>query len=93
MSISKEEKKDVLTKLKRIEGRVRAISNMIDDSRNIEDVMMQVSATYESLRVVMKELVKKHVEQSVSKGLISTNASKRDEAYDNLVNDIFKYVK
>ena len=87
--ITKEDKKDVLDKLKRIEGRIRGISNMIEDSRNVEEVMMQVSASYEALRVVMKSLVKKHMEHSVSKGLNSTNASKRDEAYDHLINDIF----
>jgi|SaaInlStandDraft_7_1057024.scaffolds.fasta_scaffold283420_1 CsoR family transcriptional regulator, copper-sensing transcriptional repressor len=91
--ITKEEKKDVLDKLKRIEGRIRGIAVMIEDSRDIEDVMMQVSASYEALRVVMKSLVKKHMEQSVSKGLISTNSAKRDEAYDHLINDIFKYVR
>jgi CsoR family transcriptional regulator, copper-sensing transcriptional repressor len=92
-TITQEEKKDVLDKLKRIEGRIRGIANMVEESRDIEDVMMQVSASYEALRVVMKSLVKKHMEQSVSKGLISTNANKRDEAYDNLINDIFKYVR
>ena len=90
---SKDSKKELLEKLKRIEGRIRGIANMIEDSRDNEDIMMQVTASYEALRVVMKNLVKKHMEEGVNKGLISTNSTKRDEAYDKLVNDIFKYVR
>ncbi len=92
-TITKESKKELLDKLKRIEGRIRGIANMVEDSRDVEDIMMQVTASYEALRVVMKNLVKKHMEDGVNKGLISTNAAKRDEAYDALVNDIFKYVR
>ena len=87
--ITKDEKKELLNKLNRIEGRIRGISKMVDDERQVEDVMMQISASYEALRVVMKQLVKKQMEESVTKGLISTNQTKRDEAYEKLINDIF----
>ena len=92
-TITKDEKKEILDKLKRIEGRIKGIASMIEDDRTTEDVMMQVTASYESLRVIMKNLTKKHIEDGINKGLISTNASKRDEAYDKLVNDIFKYAR
>ena len=92
-TITKESKKDLQDKLKRIEGRIRGIANMVEDDRDVEDIMMQVTASYEALRVVMKNLVKKHMEDGVNKGLISTNSQKRDEAYDALINDIFKYVR
>ena len=91
--ITKDEKKELLNKLNRIEGRIRGISKMVDDERQVEDVMMQISASYEALRVVMKQLVKKQMEEGVTKGLISTNQAKRDEAYEKLINDIFKYVR
>ena len=92
-SITNDEKKEILDKLKRIEGRIRGIGNMVEDNRDVVDIMMQVSASYEALRVVMKSLIKKHMEDGVNKGLISTNTQKRDEAYDALINDIFKYVR
>ncbi len=90
-TLTKDEKKDILNKLKRVEGRIRGIGSMVEDDRSSEDVMMQLTASYESLRVIMKQLVKKHIEEGLNKGLISSNTSKRDEAYDKLVNDIFKY--
>lgn len=90
-TITKEEKKEILSKLKRVEGRIKGIATMIEDERNTEDVMMQLTASYESLRVIMKHLVKKHIEDGLNKGLISSNTAKRDEAYEKLVNDIFKY--
>ena len=92
-SITKEEKKDLLDKLNRIEGRIRGISKMVEDERQVEDIMMQITASYEALRVSMKTLIKKHMEDSITKGLISTNQIKRDETYEKLLNDIFKYVR
>ena len=92
-TITKEEKKELIEKLNRIEGRVRGINKMVEDDRNVEDIMMQVTATYESLRVVMKTLVKKHMEDFITKGIISTNQQKRDEAYNQLINDLFKYTR
>ena len=90
-TISKEDKKDIQDKLKRVEGRIKGISGMVEEDRGTEDIMMQLAASYESIRVIMKELVKKHIEDGLNKGLISSNTVKRDEAYEKLVNDIFKY--
>lgn len=92
-TITKEEKKELVDKLNRIEGRIRGITKMVEDDRQVEDIMMQVTATYESLRVAMKSLVRKHMEEFVSKGLISTNQQKRDDAYNQLINDLFKYTR
>ena len=91
-TITKEDKKNVLEKLKRIEGRIKGISTMVEDERQVQDIMMQVTASYEALRIVMKTLIK-HMEDSIAKGLISTNQEKRDETYEKLLNDIFKYVR
>ena len=91
--ITKDEKKELLNKLNRIEGRIRGISKMVDDEREVEDIMMQISASYEALRIVMKQLIKKQMEEGVTKGLISTNQTKKDEAFEKLINDIFKYVR
>jgi len=92
-TITKEDKKNVLEKLKRIEGRIKGISTMVEDERQVQDIMMQVTASYEALRIVMKTLIKKHMQDSIAKGLISTNQEKRDETYEKLLNDIFKYVR
>ncbi len=91
--ISKDEKKELITKLNRIEGRIKGIAKMVEDERKTEDVMMQISASYESLRIVMKTLIKNHMEDSITKGLISTNNDKKNETYEKLLNDIFKYVR
>ncbi len=92
-TITKEDKKSLIDKLKRIEGRIRGISGMVDDDRSVEDIMIQITASYEALRMVMKMLIKTHMQDSMSKGLISTNQDKRDETYEKLLNDIFKYVR
>jgi DNA-binding FrmR family transcriptional regulator len=92
-ALTKDEQRILIDKLRRIEGRIKGVASMIEDERHVEDIMMQVSASYEALRVVMKTLIKKHMEDSVGKGLISTNQIKRNETYEKLINDIFKYVR
>ncbi len=92
-TITTDEKKELIEKLHRIVGRIKGIAKMVDDDRQVNDIMIQVTASYEALRVAMKILIKKHMEDSITKGLISTNQSKRDETYDKLLNDIFKYVR
>ena len=45
-----EKKKEAQEKLKRIEGRIKGLSRMIDEGRSSTDVLMQLSAAHEALR-------------------------------------------
>ena len=77
-------------------------SHVMDNTRPIPNMERVLKLTkrlailprlYRGLHTQDIEVFKKHMEDGVNKGLISTNAAKRDEAYDALVNDIFKYVR
>ena len=58
-TITTDEKKELIEKLHRIEGRIKGITKMVDDDRQVNDIMIQVTASYEALRVAMKILIKK----------------------------------
>ena len=55
-----EQKEEVTEKLKRIEGRVRGLSRMVEDDRDSVDILTQLSSTYESLRVVSKSIIRQY---------------------------------
>ena len=58
---------------------------MVADDRNIEDILMQVTATYESIRVAMKTLIKKHMEEYITKGLRPINRKKTTLTMNSLI--------
>ncbi|RAP33497.1 metal-sensitive transcriptional regulator [Candidatus Marinamargulisbacteria bacterium SCGC AG-439-L15] len=91
--VIKSKKEEVTEKLKRIEGRVRGLSRMVEDERDCVDILTQLSSTYESLRVVSKSIIRQFLEQRISSGLMSTNTHRRDEAYDEVLDVLYKYVK
>lgn len=87
-------KKDTaLNKLKRVEGRIKGLIGMVEENRNCEDILMQVSATQEALRIAGKQFIQNYLEENVMRGLTSTNTEKRDEAYEDLLNVLYKYIK
>jgi len=93
LCITQDKKTHLLEKLKRIEGRVRGLQRMIDEDRNTVDILMQISASYEALRVVSKSMIQNFIEDSLPTGLMASNTEKRDEAYDQLLDVLYKYIK
>ena len=91
--INKTDKDKVEEKLNRIQGRVKGLIRMVEEDRDCVDILMQLSATYESLRVVSKYMIREYLESKVSTGLTSINTQKKDEAYDDILDTIYKYVK
>ena len=91
--INKTDKDKVEEKLNRILGRVKGLIRMVEEDRDCVDILMQLSATYESLRVVSKYMIREYLESKVSTGLTSINTQKKDEAYDDILDTIYKYVK
>ncbi len=65
-------KKDVLARMKRIEGQVRGIQRMIDEGKECEDVLVQVRAVLSAPRaatgLIMRRYVMRCQEQSVTTG-------------------------
>lgn len=55
-----------LARLKRIEGQVRGIAQMVEDDRYCVDVLTQIAAVQSALRSVGKELLRHHLKHCVA---------------------------
>lgn len=82
-------KKDLTTRLNRIEGQIRGIKGMIEKDVYCDDVITQLSATQSALNSVAKILLEGHL-----KGCVVDRLSEGDEAVlDELVVTIQKLMK
>lgn len=86
---SDEEKKALINRLKRVEGQVRGLENMIEDNAYCPDVLIQVSAVTSALNSFNKELLASHIKHCVVEDVKSGN----DEIIDELVKVMQKLMK
>ena len=83
------EKRDLLNRLKRIEGQVRGVEGMLEKDAYCTDILMQVSAITSALNSFNKELLANHV-----KTCVAENIRKGDESVvDELVSTLQKLMK
>ena len=77
-----------LASLKRIEGQIRGIINMINDEKYCVDILNQVKAAKSALVTVESKILKRHVESCVKTSL--NNKSAIDAKVDELLKLINK---
>lgn len=83
------EKKDLITRLSRIEGQVRGVKAMVDEDRYCVDIVTQISAIQAALNSFNKELLARHIKTCVSEDI----RDGRDEAVDELCELLKKLMK
>ena len=83
------EKKDLMNRLKRIEGQVRGVEGMLENNAYCTDILMQVSAITSALNSFNKVLLGNHVKTCVAENIRSGN----DEVIDELVTTLQKLMK
>ena len=86
---SKEEKKKLMNRLKRIEGQIRGIEGMVEKDAYCPDILIQVSAVNAALNSFNKELLAKHIKTCV----VDDIKEGHDETIDELVNVLQKVMK
>ncbi len=79
------EYRDLMNRLKRIEGQVRGIQNMLEQDAYCTDVLVQVSAVNAALGSFSKVLLTNHMRTCVVENIRQGN----DEVIDELV-DLFQ---
>ncbi len=87
---STEEKKQLINRLKRVEGQVRGIQNMIEEDRYCVDVLIQIDAINAALTKVGTNLLEHHTSHCVSEAIESGDG---DKAVSELVDVMKQYVK
>jgi DNA-binding FrmR family transcriptional regulator len=61
-----DEKKDLINRLKRVEGQVRGIQKMVEEDRYCVDILIQISAIQAALKKAGFEITEHHVKHCVS---------------------------
>ena len=84
-----EEQKDLLRRLKRAEGQIRGIQNMIENDAWCPDILIQVSAVTAALNSFNKQLLACHIKSCVSEDIRSGD----DAAIDEFVGMLQKLMK
>lgn len=64
-------KADLASRLRRIEGQVRGIGNMLDDDRYCVDVLTQVAAVQSALDALARKLLEHHLHGCVKQAIRS----------------------
>ncbi len=77
-----------LVRLKRIEGQIRGVQNMIDEKRYCVDILTQLASIVGAIKSVEENILERHlkgcVHQSFTKGNKEDKARKIDEVVDVL---------
>lgn len=83
------ESRDLLNRLKRIEGQVRGIQKMVEEERYCIDIMTQVSAVQSALNSFNKVLLTNHIHTCVVRDI----RAGEEEAVDELCTTIQRMMK
>lgn len=83
------EYKDLMNRLKRIEGQVRGVEGMLDNGAYCTDILIQVSAITSALNSFNKALLANHMRTCVAENIRNGN----DEIIDELVVTLQKLMK
>ena len=86
---SEKEYKDLMNRLKWIEGQVRGIQGMLEKDAYCTDILVQVSAVNAALNSFNKVLLATHLRTCVAENIRSGN----DEVIDELVTLLSKLMK
>ena len=62
-------KREALTRLRTVEGHLRAVISMVDEERYCQELMKQVAALQASLERVNRLLLRNHLETCVSEAI------------------------
>ncbi|OMP66184.1 metal-sensitive transcriptional regulator [Domibacillus epiphyticus] len=82
-------KKNLVTRLNRIEGQIRGIKGMIEKDAYCDDVITQIAATQSALNSVAKLLLEGHVKTCVTERIQEGDV----EVIDELIVTIQKLMK
>jgi DNA-binding FrmR family transcriptional regulator len=87
--VCSEERTANLARLKRIEGQIRGIAQMVEQDRYCVDVLTQIAAAQSALRSVGKELLRHHLKHCVADAA-RLGSAEFQAASDELIELLYK---
>lgn len=90
VAVDPESKARNRTRLRRIEGQIRGLQQMVEDDRYCADILTQIASAHEALRAVGRELMRNHLKHCAT-AAIAAGGETRDAMYDELVDMMYKH--
>lgn len=90
MQMSEDYVKSVKSRLSRVEGQIKGISAMVDEGRECEDIIVQLSAVNSAVTNIARMILEHHIEHCVVDGIKS---SSEQETIENLKKAIAQFSK
>ena len=84
-----EERKKLINRLKRIEGQIRGLDNMLEQEAYCNDILTQSAAVNAALSAFNRELLASHIHSCVARDL----RDGKDEVIDELMLTLAKLMK
>ncbi|HOB16163.1 MAG TPA: metal-sensitive transcriptional regulator [Defluviitoga sp.] len=84
---TKNSKTDIINRLKRIEGQIRGLQNMIINERNCSEILTQLSAVKGAINKVSEEIMKEYTRTC----LIEYEETKDEKLLDELIETISRF--
>ncbi len=84
------QKKDVLMRLKRIEGQLRGIQRMVEEGVSCPEILTQVAAATAALKKASVTIIETYMEECLSKK--KQNHGKREDAMRDFQKAIARYI-
>ena len=85
------QKKDVLTRLRRIEGQLRGIQRMVEEGVSCPEILTQVAAATAALKKASMTIIQTYMEECLSKSK-HDHGTKREDAIRDFQKAIARYI-
>lgn len=89
MPIRDADRKDLQSRLRRIEGQVRGLQRMVDEDRYCGDILDQIHSVQKALKSVGRVIARNHLETCVTEALRSGDEQAAEDTYDEIM-DLLK---
>lgn len=84
-----ETRKNVATRLKKIEGQVAGLARMVDDDRYCIDVMRQVSSVQQALHGVARVIMESHLRHCVREAMRSDDPTIEERTVQEILDTVY----
>lgn len=84
--------KKIVNRLRRVEGQVRGVAQMVEDDRYCIDILNQIQAVKSALGRAESEILKRHAACCVTEAISSGDADEQKVKFSELI-DLFEKAK
>ena len=84
--------KKIVNRLRRVEGQVRGVTQMVEDDRYCIDILNQIQAVKSALGRAESEILKRHAACCVTEAISSGDADEQKVKFNELI-DLFEKAK